>query len=149
VKGSEHPRGGRLAHPCWRVATLGAAAALALALAACGSGKQFVNAHRPPQPIDLVVYVDNNHVSISPAHFGGGPVKMIVTNEATGNETLNIFKGGKQVATSHSINSDQTADIDADLGSGTYFASAGPKIATARIDVTKSRPNADNALLQP
>ncbi len=128
-----------------------AAGAAAIGLAACGGGgTHFENEPRPPVTVDLSVYIDNSHVSISPTKVGAGPVILYVTNQASGTETLAIKDaGGGAVATSGHINSGQTAQVTADLKTGTYDIASGTKIPPAKLRITKARKNADNVLLQP
>ena len=129
-----------------------AAVASGVALAACGTGSpaHFKNDARPPVPVDLSVYMDNNHVSISPAKLGAGPVILYVTNQASGTQTLTIRNAhGGSVASSGHINSGATAQVTANLKTGTYKIAGGAKASAAQLKITKSRPNADNVLLQP
>jgi hypothetical protein len=128
-----------------------AAAVAAVGVSACGGGgTQFANDPRPPVPVDLSVYIDNNHVSISPAKIGAGPVILYVTNQASGSETLAIkTSGGSSVASSGHINSGSTAQVTANLKTGTYDIAGGTKIPPAKLKIGKPRKNADNVLLQP
>jgi hypothetical protein len=131
------------------------AAVAALALAGCGSSQHFADNPRPATPIDLSVYVDNNHVSISPAHVGAGPVILYVTNQASNAQTLSIKSSkGSPIADTGTINSGQTAQLQTDLKTGTYSVTTGAKITgasivPAKLDIGKPRQNADNVLLQP
>lgn len=129
---------------------LGAMAA-ALALAACGGGgTHFADIPRPPVPVDLSVYVDNQHVSVSPAKVGAGPVILIVTNQASGGRNVKIQNiEGTSVGTPTTINSGQTAQITATLKTGSYEVAAGASTPPAKLTVGTSRANADNVLLQP
>jgi hypothetical protein len=128
-----------------------AAALSALALSACGSGgTHFQDSSRPPVTVDLSVYIDNSHVSISPSTVGAGPVILYVTNQSSGTQTLALkTRDGSSVASSGHINSGQTAQLTADLRTGTYAVASGSKIPAARLRISKARPNADNVLLQP
>jgi hypothetical protein len=141
-RGASWPRG---------LAALGATVTAVL-ISACGTGSpaHFKNQPRPAVPVDLSVYMDNNHISISPAKVGAGPVILYITNQASGAQTLNIDNAhGSAVATSGHINSGTTAQISTSLRTGTYRLAGGAKIATARLKIGKPRPNADNVLLQP
>ncbi|HET9075176.1 MAG TPA: hypothetical protein VFN48_11415 [Solirubrobacteraceae bacterium] len=131
---------------------LAAPAVLAFALAGCGgAGAHFQNDPRPPTPIDLSVYIANHRVSISPTHVGAGPVTLYVTNQASSRQTLQIRDGqGGALASTGAIDSGQTAQVSTDLKTpGTYEIAVGAQIPPARLHIGRSRPNADNALLQP
>jgi hypothetical protein len=122
----------------------------ALGLAACGSATHFADDPRPATPVDLSVYVDNHHVSVSPAKIGAGPVILYVTNQASGSEDVKIESiEGTTVKSSGAINSGQTAQINVNLSTGEYDIAAGAKAATAQLNITGPRANADNDLLQP
>ncbi len=127
------------------------AGALALALTGCGGGdSQFTNTPRPPVQVDLSVYIDNHHVSVSPTNVGAGPVLVIVTNQASSTQTLTITnRAGSSVASSGHIHSGQTAQISTDLRTGTYDVATSAKISAARLKIGTTRPNADNVLLAP
>jgi hypothetical protein len=57
--------------------------------------------------------------------------------------------GGSAIASSGDINSGQTAQVNADLKTGTYDIASGTKIPPAKLTIGKARKNADNVLLQP
>jgi hypothetical protein len=123
----------------------------ALVLSACGGGgAHFKNEPRPAVPVDLSVYIDNGHVSISPTKVGAGPVILYITNQASGTQTLAIkTRGGSSVASSGHINSGSTAQINTSLKTGTYDIASGSKIPAAKLTISKARKNADNVLLAP
>jgi hypothetical protein len=127
-------------------------AATALALAGCGTGspQHFADKPRPAVPVDLTVYVDNQHVSVSPARVGAGPVILYVTNQASHTQNVAITTArGRSVASSGRINAGATAQITANLKRGSYRVRAAAHTAAARLRITHPRPNADNVLLQP
>ena len=129
---------------------LSAAGVSALALAGCGSSQHFANIPRPPTPIDLSVYINSQHLAISPNHIGGGPVIIYVTNEASGTETLSVDSpSGSAIASSGPVVSGQTARVTASLSTGNYSITVKSKIPPTTLRVGKQRPNADNVLLQP
>jgi hypothetical protein len=136
-----------------------AGAAAATALAGCGGGKQFANNPRPPAPVDLTIYINDSHVSVSPQSLGAGPIIFIVTNQASHSESLQIKSAGGasgQPVETGPINPQATATVKADLQPGDYIvgtndaATAGSSaIQPAQLHLGKSRPSADNLLLQP
>jgi hypothetical protein len=127
-----------------------AAVGAVVLLAACGSGRHFADDPRPATPVDLTVYIDDSHVSISPAHVGAGPLILYVTNEASKSEVVSIqTSDGATVARSGAINSGQANQMNTDLTTpGIYDIVAGSTFP-AKLKITRPRPNADNVLLQP
>jgi hypothetical protein len=126
-------------------------ALLGLGVTACGSSTHFQNLPRPATPVDLSVYVNNSHVSISPSRVGAGPLILYVTNQASGPRTVAIRSAdGSSLASSGRINSGQTAQISTNLRSpGVYSIAGGAQVPPARLDISKPRPDSNNVLLQP
>ena len=133
--------------------------AAALALAGCGGSSHFADKPRPPSPINLSVYVNDKHVSVSPASVGAGPVDFLVTNSASGTELVTVKSSGDghTAASTGPINPGTTAQVQADLGTGSYTVSVaaanssfgGPTIRPAQLRIGKPRANGNNAILQP
>ncbi len=141
--------------------------ALAAVLAAsCGSsGKQWANLPRPPVPINVSVYIDDQHVSVSPSFVGAGPVTFIVTNQASQAESMLILPAGASAAQAKAstgpISPQATAQINVTLSRGAYAIGTGPQGATEAARATHSgpqpavlrigrrRPSARNQLLNP
>jgi hypothetical protein len=130
-------------------------------VAGCGGGAHFANIHRPPTPIDLTVYINDARVSVSPASVGAGPIIFFVTNQASRTESMTIQprSGGSSLGSTGPINPDSTTQVTVNLnqtgdytvgtGSGSGAPASGTAIAPATLHIGPSRPNADNALLQP
>src|SRR5579875_461590 len=100
-------------------------AATALGVASCGSTQKFANRARPPLPVNLTVYINDSHVSVSPGEVGAGPVIFEVTNGASRAESLAIVPGsaagGQALASTGPINPQATAQVSVDLTrSGNY-----------------------------
>jgi hypothetical protein len=123
----------------------------AVLLAGCGGGAHFTNFHRPPTPINLTASVNDRAVSVSPANFGAGPVTLYASNIAGQTETLTIVRLSteKAVGTTGPINPGTPATVSMDLAPGQYTIVASGTTASAELYVGKSRPSADNTLLQP
>ena len=145
-----------------RSTTIGLMSTAALALAGCGSGAHFANAHRPPTAVDLTVYVNDSSVSVSPASVGAGPVIFLVTNQASKTVSLTIrSSGGQSLATTGPINPGAPAQLTVDFTApgaysiatsttGTQASLAtGKAIKPATLHIGASRASADNSLLQP
>jgi hypothetical protein len=143
--------------------TLGMLGAAVLAVTSCGSSKPFANQPRPPIPINLTAYINDARVSVSPDSVGAGPVTLIVTNQGSHAESLQIQSPGAQSALADTgpINPQATAQVKVNVNPGEYTVATGsgggtdaaqatsPSIHPAHLHVGPPRPGAQNALLQP
>jgi hypothetical protein len=140
---------------------LGVAAA---ALTGCGGGSHFANRPRPPAPINLTVYVNDQRVSVSPTKIGAGPVVFIITNQASNAESLAVTSSGgsSPLADTGPISPQATAQLPVDLkspgdytvgiaaNSSTEAAAATPTgIRPALIHVGSPRASSNNQVGQP
>lgn len=136
-----------------RAALWGAGGAVALAAAGCGSSGTYKNEPRPPAPIVVSASISGTHVSVSPDHFGAGPIDLVVTNQSGSAQRITIQTRGARPGFTQSsapINPRDTAELKADLASGRYLVSAsGGGIHSAHLHVGHQRPSAQNQLLQP
>lgn len=145
-----------------RIRTIGQSAIIALIVSACGSaGGQSPSVARPPNPINLTVYVNDSHVSVSPAHVGAGPITFIVTNQASHAEALAISKGGSTLASTAPINPQGTTQVSVDFKPGEYTIATGAQgendaqlskqssIRPASIHIGRERASSSNSVLQP
>jgi hypothetical protein len=133
------------------------AVAVGLALAGCGSSSaDYKNDPRPPSPIVLTGYVDDQRVSVSPHALGAGPISLIVTNQTSTAQRVVLESadaagsgpGLKQVTAP--ISPQDTATLKADVKPGRYTVHvAGGAIRAARLQVGPERASAQNDLLQP
>src|SRR5437764_545861 len=92
----------------------------AVVASGCGSGGgHFANQPRPPSPVNVTVYINDQQVSISPTSIGAGPVVFIVTNQASKAVSMNILQGessaAQSVADTGPISPQATAQIKVDL----------------------------------
>ena len=137
-------------------------AASALVLAACGSaGGTAASAPRPPDPVNMTVYVNDSRVSVSPTRVGAGPITFIVTNQASRAESLAISKGGSTLASTAPINPQGTTQVSVDFRPGEYTIKTGPRgrndaqlsqqssIRSATIHIGHERRSSNNDVLQP
>jgi hypothetical protein len=119
-------------------------------LLGCGGGGERVNALRPPVPIDVAVEIGATRVSVSPRHFGAGPITIIASNQSGASRRLEI-DGPRLRQSVGPINPQDTATLKVTVLPGTYTVSAdatgGPK--AAQITVGPKRPSAQNQLLLP
>jgi hypothetical protein len=145
-----------------RIRTIGQLAITALIVSACGSaGGQSPTASRPPNPVNLTVYVNDSHVSVSPARVGAGPITFIVTNQASHAESLAISRGGSTLASTAPINPQGTTQVSVNFTPGRYTIATGDQgltdaqrskqssIRPASIHIGRERESSDNSVLQP
>ncbi len=133
------------------------AVAAGMALGGCGSSSaDYKNEPRPPSPIVLTAYVDDQRVSVSPTIMGAGPISLIVTNQTSTAQRVTLESAGpagsgpglKQVTAP--ISPRDTATLKADVKPGRYTVHVGgDAIRAARLRVGPERPSAQNDLLQP
>jgi hypothetical protein len=128
-----------------------------LALGGCGSSSaDYKNDPRPPGPIVITGYIDDQRVSVSPRALGAGPISLIVTNQTATAQRVTLESaeatgagpGLKQVTAP--ISPQDTATLNADVKPGRYTVHvAGGAIRAARLEVGPERASAQNDLLQP
>lgn len=139
--------------------TAAAVIAASVGLAGCGSTAHFADKSRPATPVSLSIYVNDRQVSVSPASVGAGPITFLVSNAATRTELVTIrpVTGGGSAASTGPINPGTTAQVQADLGTGSYTVSAssaggdgtGRAIKPATLHIGPARANSNNAVMQP
>lgn len=138
-------------------------AAAAVAISGCGNGAGYANTPRPPSPIVLGTSINDQRVSISPTHLGGGPVVLVVTNQSSGARSLRVqtaaiggscpgpdgTRGPINQSTSP-ISPQGTAQLSVTLCEGDYVVSVdNSAIQAANVVVGPERPSAQNQVLQP
>jgi hypothetical protein len=138
----------------------------AVGVTACGGGAHFANVPRPPSPVNLSVYINDQRVSVSPTTVGAGPVVLIIANQASNAESLAVLPAGasssQALADTGPISPQATAQISVNLKTpGSYSIAISPSSTTeaaaatpsgirpAMIRVGKPRPSADSQLLSP
>ncbi len=145
-----------------RIRTIGQLAITALVVAACGSaGGKSASVSRPPNPVNLTVYVNDSKVSVSPTSVGAGPITFIVTNQATHAESLAIKMDGSTLASTAPINPQGTTQVSVNFKPGRYTISTGDlgkndaqlskqsSIRSASIHIGRERASSSNSVLQP
>jgi hypothetical protein len=145
-----------------RIRTIGQLTVTALVVSACGSaGGRSASVLRPPNPVNLTVYVNDSKVSVSPASVGAGPITFIVTNQASHAEALAISMGGSTLASTAPINPQGTTQVSVNFKPGRYTISTGDQgkndaqlskqssIRSASIHIGRERASSSNAVLQP
>jgi hypothetical protein len=126
-----------------------------VALAGCGSSSTFKNDPRPAAPIVITAAILPDKVSVSPAHFGAGPVSLVVANETDASQQVTIVRqinGQSQDLPDQTgpISPHDTASLKADIDEGDYLVRVeGAGIKPAKVSVGPKRASAQNQLLQP
>jgi hypothetical protein len=128
-----------------------------LALGGCGdSSADYKNDPRPPGPVIITGYIDDQRVSVSPRTLGAGPISLIVTNQTGASQRVTLESAGatgsgpgiKQVTAP--ISPQDTATLKVDVKPGSYSVHVGgDAIRAARLRVGPERESAQNDLLQP
>jgi hypothetical protein len=145
-----------------RRTTIGLLALSAVTVAGCGSSQQSANLPRPPVPVNLTVYINNQRVLVSPNSVGAGPVIFIVTNQSSRTQTLAIHGTLAPIATGP-MTPGSTAQVQVNFRRpGIYLLTSTPiarrtaaralfrsRIQPAALRIGRRRPSADNVLLQP
>ena len=138
----------------------------ATAVSGCGSGGgHYANKPRPPSPVNVTVYINDQQVSISPASTGAGPVVFIVTNQASQAVSMTILPSGsatsQSVADTGPISPQATAQIKVNMHQGSYEVATSAKASTqaaaatanpirpATLSIGEPRPSASNQLMSP
>ena len=140
---------------------------VALVATGCGSGNSahFANLPRPPSPVNVTVYINDQRVSVSPTFTGAGPVVFIVTNQASRAQSMTILPAGvsaaQAIADTGPISPQATAQVKVDLHKGRYVVATGPGgqteaaaatptgIHPAVLSIGRKRPSASNQLMAP
>jgi hypothetical protein len=131
--------------------------ALALAtLTGCGGGGDYANDPRPPAPINVTAAITNSRVSVSPQHFGAGPIVLIISNQSSRAQEVTFETdelGGSEPGRTFSttpINPRGTATLKVDVRKGDWkLGTKDGGIRAAAVSVGKPRKSAQNDLLEP
>jgi hypothetical protein len=132
------------------------AACLALVvLAGCGNSSHYKNDPRPPATLVITASILPDKVSVSPSHFGAGPVSLVVANETDTSQQITIARQVNGVIQNlpdqtGPINPHDTASLKADIDQGDYLVRVEASgIKPAKVSVGPKRASAQNELLQP
>lgn len=142
-----------------RVILCFAAAALTIALAACGE-EDFENKPRPAVAVELTGVIQEDKVTVSPDEVGAGPVSITIANETDAAHTITLEgtgtgEGSQVRERVGPINPQDTATLQKTLATGRYEVRAGseqavPKeITSAELTIGEPRPNSNDELLLP
>jgi hypothetical protein len=111
---------------------------LAAALAGCGGGARYANRPGPPATVFIAAAITDRGVSLSRHQLGAGLVRLVVTNLTGVSQQLVVqSRGGSSfVEETAPINPQDTAELKAELGSGSYVVmvrDAGVKAAVLAV----------------
>jgi hypothetical protein len=141
----------------------------AVVVSGCGgSGGHFANNPRPPSPVNVSVYINDQRVSLSPTSVGAGPLVFVVTNQASQAVSMTILPAGSAaappLADTGPISPQATAQITVDFfdhphtsykvatsaTSSTQAAAATTTpIRPAILHIGEKRPSASHQLMSP
>jgi hypothetical protein len=122
----------------------------------CGGGADFANDPRPPSPINVSAVITADRVTVTPTHFGAGPVVILIANETpkthrltVQTEELGASKPGVRQSTA-AINPQGTATLKVDMTQGRYSVGTGESgMRGAHLRVKGKRTSAQSKVLQP
>lgn len=125
-----------------------------LALAGCGEDEQFANEPSPPPPVTVTALVDAQSVSVSPARFGAGVVRIIIANQSDEPQTVGLRAEDEEEApvtrTTDPIAVGGTGALKLDLEPGTYrLGTEGERIEDGLLKIGPRRPEGRSQLLLP
>jgi hypothetical protein len=138
-------------------AALGATALAAPLVAGCGGSDTHANEERPPSPIVVTASISKDKVSVSPASFGAGPIRLIVTNQTDRSQQITL-ESAEDPGSSDAgirqetgpINPRDTASLAATVTEGRYHVHVkGNDISSAKLDVGEQRESSQQDLLLP
>ncbi|WP_026911716.1 hypothetical protein [Patulibacter minatonensis] len=123
-------------------------------LTGCGrvDQKDKPNGSRPPATLQVSAAITDKGVTISPARLGGGPVRIVISNQSTKSVRATLApsgSGGRTRATKDPIAPGGVAAIQGTVTRGTWRLQAGSGIEDARLRVGKTRGSSDGELLLP
>ena len=122
-------------------------------IAGCGDD-DFANEPRPPIPIELTGVVQDDAVTVSPARVGAGPVRITISNQTRGRQTLTL-EGETMRTRVGPVDPLDTATIRSSLDPGIYEVSAGSAVALpkeirpALLRIGRERRSSSGDLLLP
>jgi hypothetical protein len=137
-----------------RAALLSGGVALGALTVGCG-GSDFKNKPRPPVPIQLTGVITDKNVTVSPAHFGAGPVTLTISNQTQASHTVTLEGAALQkkatpTQTVGPINPLDTANIQQTLPEGKFQVKVSSgNIKPATLVVGPKRASSSDTLLLP
>lgn len=126
----------------------------ACGLTACGRVDQSEkpNGSRPPATLQISAAITDEGVNISPGKVGGGPIRMVISNQSTKSVTATLAPaaaGASSRSTRNPIPPGGVGAIQGTVEPGTWRLQVGEGIASGRLSVGKERKSSDGELLLP
>lgn len=122
-------------------------------LTACGrvDESEKPDGSRPPVRLQISAAITDRGVDISPSTVGGGPVRIVISNQSDESvkATLERSDGGSARSTRHAIAPGGVAAIQGTVTPGRWRLEVGAGLDPARLRVTRMRNSADDELLLP
>lgn len=122
-------------------------------LSACGrvDASEKPNGSRPPVTLQVSAAITDRGVNLSPERIGGGPLRMVISNQTSKSVRATLAKsgGGTGRSTRYPIEPGGVAAIQATVTKGTWRVRVGRGIASARLVVGRTRGSSDDELLLP
>jgi hypothetical protein len=123
-------------------------------LTGCGrvDQKDKPNGSRPPGTLQLSAAITDKGVNVSPARVGGGPVRILISNQSSKSVRATLAPsgtGGETRSTRDPIAPGAVAAIQGTVTRGTWHLKAGSGIEDARLRVGRTRGSSDGELLLP
>ena len=133
------------------------------AVAGCGGGSHFADKTRPPVPVSVSAYINDQRVSVSPGSVTPGTVTITITNQSSTAAPLEVAPAGGtgKVTTTGPISPQATDQVTVTLNPGQYTVGVAPNnstqaaaatptgIAAGSLTVAGQRSNSNGQLLQP
>ena len=125
-----------------------------LALAGCGDDGDHANKDRPPSTINVTAAIAGRDIHVSPRRFGGGPIRLIVSNQTGREQELTLETAGRAsgvTGTTGAIRAAGTAHAADRRARGRVrdprrpTGGSGPRCSAS----ARQRPSAQNELLLP
>ena len=94
-----------------------------LALAGCGDDGDHANDDRPPATINVTAAIAGRDIHVSPRRFGGGPIRLIVSNQTGRAQELTLETAGRAsgvTGTTGAIRAEGTGTLQMDVPEGDY-----------------------------
>lgn len=140
-------------HPRSSIVLMSTALLAGSVLTGCGrvDQKDKPNGARPPATLQVSAAITDKAVTISPTKLGGGPVRIVISNQSSKpvRATLAPSGSGETRATRDPIAPGGIAAIQGTVSRGTWRLQAGSGIEDARLKVGKTRGSSDGELLLP
>jgi hypothetical protein len=140
-------------HPRPSIVLLSTGLLAACGLTACGRVDQSEkpDGARPPATLQVSAAITDRGVNLSPETIGGGPVRLVISNQSDKSVRATLVESGGdgERSTRDEIAPGGVAAIQGTVTPGTWRLRVGGGIDSASLRVTKTRDSSDGELLLP